>query len=37
VHGINHFGASAPYKIIAEKLGFTGDNIAKLAHGVLGR
>jgi transketolase len=37
VHGINHFGASAPYKVIAEKLGFTGDNIAKLAHGVLGR
>jgi len=37
VLGINHFGASAPYKIIAEKLGFTGDNVAKLAHGVLGR
>ena len=37
VLGIDHFGASAPYKIIAEKLGFTGDNIARLAHGVLGR
>ena len=37
VLGINHFGASAPYKIIAEKLGFTPDNIVKLAHGVLGR
>src|SRR5208282_1375397 len=37
VHGINRFGASAPYKIIAEKLGFTGDHIAKLAHELLGR
>jgi transketolase len=37
VHGINRFGASAPYKIIAEKLGFTGEHIAKLAHGLLGR
>jgi transketolase len=37
VHGINRFGASAPYKVIAEKLGFTGDNIAKLAHDLLGR
>jgi len=37
VHGINRFGASAPYKIIAEKLGFTGEHIAKLAHDLLGR
>ena len=37
VHGINRFGASAPFKIIAEKLGFTGANIAKLAHELLGR
>ena len=37
VHGINRFGASAPYKIIAEKLGFTGEQIAKDAHEVLGR
>ena len=37
VHGINRFGASAPYKIIAEKLGFTGTHIAELAHGLLGR
>jgi transketolase len=37
VHGINRFGASAPYKIIAEKLGFTGEHIAKLAHELLGR
>ena len=37
VHGINRFGASAPYKIIAEKLGFTGEHIARLAHDLLGR
>jgi len=37
VHGINRFGASAPWKVIAEKLGFTGANIAKLAHDLLGR
>ena len=37
VHGINRFGASAPYKIIAEKLGFTGAHIVELAHGLLGR
>ncbi len=37
VLGINHFGASAPYKVIAQKLGFTGENVAKLAHEVLGR
>lgn len=35
VHGINRYGASAPYKVIAEKWGFTGANIAKLAHELL--
>ena len=37
VQGINHFGASAPYKIIAEHWGFTGTAIAQRAHEVLGR
>jgi transketolase len=37
VHGINRYGASAPYKVIAEKLGFTGAHITELAHKVLGR
>jgi len=37
VHGINRFGWSAPYKVIAEKLGFTGAHIAQLAHELLGR
>jgi transketolase len=37
VHGINRFGWSAPYKIIAEKLGYTGAHITELAHKLLGR
>jgi transketolase len=37
VHGINRFGWSAPWKVIAEKLGFTGAHIAQLAHELLGR
>ena len=37
VHGINRFGWSAPYKVIAEKLGFTGAHIAERAHELLGR
>ncbi len=37
VHGINRFGVSAPWKVIAEKLGFTGPHIAKRAHELLGR
>jgi len=31
VHGINHFGASAPYKVLMEQWGFTGPAIAKRA------
>jgi transketolase len=27
VYGLNHFGASAPYKVLDEKFGFTVDNI----------
>jgi transketolase len=37
VHGIDRFGWSAPYKVIAEKLGYTGTHIAKRAHELLGR
>jgi transketolase len=33
--GIDHFGASAPYKIIFEKFGFTVDNIFKEAKTLL--
>lgn len=27
VYGLNHFGASAPYKVLDEKFGYTADNI----------
>ena len=37
VHGINRFGESAPYKVIAEKLGFTGEHIAEHARRLLAR
>jgi transketolase len=33
--GIDHFGASAPYKIIFEKFGFTVDNVVKEAKSLL--
>ncbi len=35
VLGINRFGASAPYKILAEKFGFTTENIIKQAKKIL--
>ncbi len=37
VVGINRFGASAPYKVILEQFGFTGDNVALRALAVLDR
>jgi transketolase len=36
VLGVDHFGASAPFKVIAEKFGFTTANVVKLAREVLG-
>ncbi|HEV3278418.1 MAG TPA: transketolase [Terriglobia bacterium] len=35
--GINRFGASAPYKVIAEHLGFTPANVIDHVHQLLGR
>lgn len=32
IHGIDHFGASAPWQVIAEKLGFTAETIADKAR-----
>ena len=29
IYGLNHFGASAPYKVLDEKFGFTPENIAR--------
>ncbi|GAB4534526.1 MAG: transketolase [Anaerolineae bacterium] len=37
VVGLNRFGASAPYKVILEQLGFTGENVALRALAVLDR
>jgi transketolase len=33
--GLNRFGASAPYKVLAEKFGFTTENIIKKAKKLL--
>ena len=37
VIGMTRFGASAPYKALAEGFGFTAANIVEKAHGLLGR
>jgi len=37
VIGITRFGASAPYKVLAEKFGFTAANMVQRAHELLGR
>jgi transketolase len=34
---INHFGASAPYKVLSEKFGFTIENVVATAKKLLGR
>jgi len=36
VIAMTHFGASAPYKVLAEKFGFTPENIVHRAHELLG-
>lgn len=37
VYGLCHFGASAPYKVLDEKFGFTVDNIAAQVRAMLGK
>jgi transketolase len=37
VVGMNHFGASAPYKILFEKFGFTADHVVKKAVEIIGK
>lgn len=37
VIGIERFGASAPYKVLWDKYGFTAENVAAIAKRVLGR
>jgi transketolase len=36
VIGMTRFGASAPYKVLAEQFGFTADSIVRRAHELLG-
>ena len=36
VLGMNRFGASAPYKVLAEKFGFTVGNVVEQVHNLLG-
>ncbi len=37
IYGLNHFGASAPYKVLDEKFGFTADNILNEIRRFLGK
>ena len=37
VIGMTRYGASAPYKALAEQFGFTPANVVKRAHELLGR
>lgn len=35
IYGLDHFGASAPYKVLDEKFGFTPQNVAKIIMNTL--
>jgi transketolase len=37
VFGLDHFGYSAPYKVLDEKFGFTADNVVKEVMELLGK
>ncbi|MDE5940772.1 MAG: hypothetical protein K2H14_01545, partial [Muribaculaceae bacterium] len=37
VFGLDHFGASAPYKVLDEKFGFTAQNVLEQVLRFLGR
>ena len=37
IHGLNHFGYSAPFKVLDEKFGFSGDNVYKEVKKLLGK
>jgi transketolase len=37
VIGLDRFGASAPYKVVFEKFGFTAENVVRHAKKLLGR
>ncbi|MDR1783594.1 MAG: transketolase, partial [Dysgonamonadaceae bacterium] len=35
IHGLESFGFSAPYKVLDEKLGFTGENVYKIVKAMI--
>jgi transketolase len=37
VHGMTHFGYSAPYKVLDQKLGFTGENVYTQVKKLIGK
>ena len=37
VWGLESFGFSAPYKVLDEKLGYTGENVYKQVKALLGK
>ncbi len=37
IHGLDHFGYSAPFKVLDEKFGFSGDNVYKQVKEQLGK
>ncbi len=37
IHGLDHFGYSAPYKVLDEKFGFNGETVAKEVKELLGK
>ncbi len=37
IHGLNHFGYSAPYKVLDEKFGYNGETVAEEVKKMLGK
>ena len=37
IHGLNHFGYSAPFKVLDEKFGYNGETVAAEVKKMLGR
>jgi transketolase len=37
IHGMTHFGYSAPYKVLDQKFGFTGENVREQVKKLLGK
>lgn len=37
IHGLNHFGYSAPYKVLDEKFGYNGETVAREVKELLGK